>query len=391
MGFRLLLLWGILLLVVSPGLAQAQTVEDVDVDGSGKVDLDDFLLFVGAFGSARPEYDFDRNGMVNFGDFLVLAAFFGHEVGPEKFTSIALGTAGGVFDDNLTSFLLAPARSSDFIALDAGVLLTGIRRAVEMGSFGDLRVSSESDLTPEGWVLQNWVKGYFITHPHLDHVSGMVVASTDDVEKPVLGLASTIDAIRDYLFNWRIWPNFGDEGEGPLLAQYHYVRLTPGEAVPIPGTEMTVEPYALSHGGVQSTAFLIQSGGFYALFFGDTGPDSVEGGDHLVTVWTRIAPLLRDGKLRGIFIEVSYPDPVEQLYGHLTPAWMMLELHRLADLVDAGHPQMALRDLKVVVTHIKPSLQQGAAPREQIAEQLIELNDLGVHFVFPQQGERIVF
>ncbi len=103
--------------------------------------------------------------------------------------------------------------------------------------------------------------------------------------------------------------------------------------------------------------------------------------------------MVRDGRLRGIMLESSYPDGREpgQLFGHLTPEWLMKELHRLAVLVDPQQPQKALAGLKVAVTHIKPSLEKGESPRQLVQEQLRQRNDLGVEFVFPEQGQRLDF
>ena len=145
-------------------------------------------------------------------------------------------------------------------------------------------------------------------------------------------------------------------------------------------------------GTYASTAFLIESGGHYVLFIGDTGPDAVEGSDGMNSVWQRVAPLVREGKLRGIFLEVSFPNdrPDHLLFGHLTPSWMMEELCALAQQVDSDRPETALRGLSVVVTHIKPSFKQGEDPAALIDEQLKQLNDLGVKFILPQQGQRIV-
>jgi len=110
-------------------------------------------------------------------------------------------------------------------------------------------------------------------------------------------------------------------------------------------------------------------------------------------VWTRVAPLVREKKLRGLFLEVSFPEgrPTGLLFGHLTPSWMLKELHHLARLADPAQPEQALRGLTVVVTHIKLSLERGSMPQEQIAQQLQALNDLGVRFVIPEQGQRIEF
>ena len=310
-----------------------------------------------------------------------------------RFVSIALGVTGGLSEGNLPAYLLAPSGSSDFIALDAGTLLTGLQQARIAGNLDDMPLPADSTAQVEGYVLQHHVKAYLISHAHLDHVAGLVLNSPDDSAKPLLGTAATLDTIRDHLFNWKVWPNFGDEGEGFQLKKYHYVRLAPKQEQPIDGTTMTVTPFELCHSGVSSTAYLIQANGAYALYFGDTGPDEAEKCDNLNQVWQAIAPLIREQKLAGMFLESSYPDPREakQLFGHLTPTWMLKELHRLADLVNPEQPNTALAGLRVLVTHIKPALEQGISRRDQIMKQLEAANDLGVTFIFPAQGDRIEF
>ena len=69
----------------------------------------------------------------------------------------------------------------------------------------------------------------------------------------------------------------------------------------------------------------------------------------------------------------------------------MEELGRLAQIVNAPNPHMALQGLTVVVTHIKPVVTQGPSPQERIAQQLQVRNALGVRFIIPSQGSRIEF
>jgi 3',5'-cyclic-nucleotide phosphodiesterase len=310
-----------------------------------------------------------------------------------KFVTIVLGAAGGLSEDNLTSYLLAPVGDTRFIALDAGTLLSGIRVAKARGSFDAIHVPPESALTLEGWILQEHIKAYVLSHAHLDHVSGLILNSPDDSQKPILGLDATIDTLRDHVFNWQVWPNFGNEGRAPQLRKYTYRRLVPAQEYAIPGTSMTVQPFPLSHAGSPSTALLIQAAGFYVLYCGDTGPDAVEQRDNLHTLWQTIAPLVRTGQLRAIFLEVSYPAerPDHVLFGHLTPTWLRQDLGRLAHLVHPQQPHQALRGLTIVVTHIKPELMQGLSPQERIAQQLHAGNNLGVRFIIASQGSRIEF
>lgn len=303
------------------------------------------------------------------------------------FIAVPLGTAGGLEEGNLSSYLLAQAGSAEFIALDAGTLYAGLREAVHRGSFG------KSLRNPET-VLREHIKAYLISHAHLDHVAGLVISSPDDSTKPVIGLPETIDNIRDHLFNWKIWPNFGNEGDGIQMKKYPYVRLKPGQSYSVGQTKMTVTAFPLSHSrGYLSTAFLVGANQKYVLYFGDTGPDEAESSTCMQTVWKAVAPLVRAHRVSGIFLEASFPSdhPDSRLFGHMTPKWMMAELRNLAELANPAHPETALKGLKVVVTHIKPSLNPKNDMAAVIMRELAQRNNLGVEFVLPEAGRKIVF
>ena len=127
---------------------------------------------------------------------------------PGAFTVIALGTAGGIDEDNLSAYLLAPRGSTDFVALDAGTLMAGLRKANAMGSLSGMGQPADSRLSPEAFVLQKRIRAYLVSHAHLDHLMGLVINSPDDEAKDILGTDATIDTIRDHVFNWRLWPGF---------------------------------------------------------------------------------------------------------------------------------------------------------------------------------------
>ena len=311
-----------------------------------------------------------------------------------KFVVIPLGTKGGLIEADLSSYLVSPVGDTNFIAFDAGTVMTGLQQAKRKGSFQDISIPKNSPLSLEATVMVDHIKAYAISHAHIDHVAGMVISAPYDSPKPILGLPSTIDNIRDHLFNWKIWPNFGDDGQPPLLKKYHYVGLTSGESYSVAHTDMNVTAFELSHSGKYiSTAFLIESGGAYMLYFGDAGADSIEESDKMKTIWAAVAPLVRNKALRGIFLEVSFPNkhPDNLLFGHLTPKWMMQELHTLAELVNPEKPEVALQDLKVLVTHIKPSINRHKTPEQIIMAELNDLNNLGVEFILPEAGQRMIF
>ena len=76
-----------------------------DFDGNGKVDLDDFFLFVDAFGSEEgspafdPKYDLDGDGDVDFDDFFLFVDDFGKNSG--KVIALARQLLGGPFKHRL--------------------------------------------------------------------------------------------------------------------------------------------------------------------------------------------------------------------------------------------------------------------------------------------------
>jgi 3',5'-cyclic-nucleotide phosphodiesterase len=146
-----------------------------------------------------------------------------------------------------------------------------------------------------------------------------------------------------------------------------------------------VTAFPLAHGGVESTAFLIEADGDAILYFGDTGPDAVEKGTRMRDVWTAVADRVKQRKLKAILIECSYTSdrPDAQLFGHLTPRWIMASLRELDQLAGGK----ALEGLPVVITHIKYALTR-EQPQAKMLEELTAANDLGVRFVIPQQGTR---
>lgn len=303
-----------------------------------------------------------------------------------RFTLVALGDAGGLEEDNLTAFLVGPTGSRRFALVDAGTVRRGLFRAVERGTLSAPAKPLPINARVQA-VLTEQVRAVLLSHVHLDHVSGLAINATDDVSKPIYGLPATIEGLKRSVFNWEAWPNFGSEGERPL-GLYRYARLDPGVVTAVEGLPFSVRAFPLSHGGAPSTMFLIEHDGAYLAYFGDTGPDDVEGDGALARVWDALAPLARAGSLRGIVIEASYPNARadDALFGHLTPRWLLKELGSFARAVDGEAPDTAIRGLPVVVSHVKPDVEGGTPARSRIAQELEAGNHLGVRFIHLAQG-----
>lgn len=313
-----------------------------------------------------------------------------------RFFAVPLGASGGLAEDDLTSFLLAPAGSPHFVALDAGTVFAGLQRAARKGAFDGLPLPAprETGLTTEGWLLKEGIRAWLVSHPHLDHLAGLVIDSPEAGQAPILALDRTIDAMRDHLFLEPVWSNFANEGAERRLGKFEYLRLQPGVEVAVPGTDFQVTPFPLAHvGDGNSTAFLLRLGDQFVLSAGDVGPDEIEKSHLLAALWERVAPLVRTGKLSAIFLECSWPSdrPDGKLFGHLTPRWMGKELRRLATLARPGAAR-PLEGVTVVVTHIKPSLSAGENIRDRIGREVrAELAPLGATVVVPESGRPIRF
>jgi cAMP phosphodiesterase len=292
------------------------------------------------------------------------------------FQIVPLGIRGGSDESNLSAYAVAAGGGQDYVCLDAGTLHTGIREAIRHRTW-------KGDATA---LLRKNIKGYLISHPHFDHVSGLITNSPEDSAKYIYGTESCLMVLKNNHFSWKSWANFGNEGEKPTLNKYTYQTLSPGKEMPLHNTSMFVTPFVLSHVPPnESTAFLIRYENNLLLYLGDTGSDAIEKSTHLYDLWRAIAPLVTNRNLKAIFIEVSFSNeqPDHLLFGHLTPTLLMQEL----EVLNSFCGRETLENFPIVITHMKP-----LGDREAIIKrELQKLNTLKVKLVFPEQGKKIEF
>jgi cAMP phosphodiesterase len=161
------------------------------------------------------------------------------------------GSGGGPKEDNTTAFLARSTavgwKKGCLLAVDAGVHLAAIAKILEHhkgdrsgadgkqavtlidGPFEGLQVPHSSADANAAHITRTLVDTFLITHPHLDHISGFVVATAAPLgsrSKRLAGLPSTIEAFKNHIFNNVIWPNLSDENNGAGLVTY--MRLVEG-------------------------------------------------------------------------------------------------------------------------------------------------------------------
>lgn len=291
------------------------------------------------------------------------------------------------------------------LAIDAGVHLAAVIRILEEhlhnakvqgftsgGPFANLELPHHSAEATGAYIVRELVSAYLITHPHLDHISGFAIntASFQSTVNPkrLAALPSTINAIKDHIFNDIIWPNLSDENGGAGLVTFmrlkdsaliekdrrQYVDICDGLSVNCwsisHGTCMTTrresrtasssvkvkQPRQIDQGSGGNQACVYDSAAFFlrdrytgmeALIFGDVEPDSLSLRPRTIQVWSEAATKIAVGTLAGILIECSYDDSQdnELLFGHLCPRHLIVELQVLAKMVQSlehaeeGEPQ----------------------------------------------------
>lgn len=249
-----------------------------------------------------------------------------------------------------TGLLIAQTGSIDFISIDAG----------SMGA------SQEN---------KQQIKAYLISHPQLDHVVSLIMQSPKDARKNIYGAETTINTIRDHLFNWEIWPNYADEGKLPQLKRYHYVRIPAHTALQVPKTHLSIEAFPLTHpSGISSTAFFIETEGEYFIYIGNA---SFEKSDkkQIQALCNRMAPLIAQNKCRGIYFEgISDADPEGKLLGKKELSVFVDQLKFLESSLKKEDPAAALKKVKIL-------LSKGCEKKE--------FSEMDLNIIFPVKGDKL--
>jgi len=181
------------------------------------------------------------------------------------------GSGGGPSEGNVSGHILKstgqPWIQNSLLAVDAGVHLSGIINILEdhkdsntqssregetsICPFSEAHLPFKSSRANAGHILRELVSTFLITHSHLDHISGLAIATAalKNVKqcKRIAALSHTITALRKHIFNDFIWPNLSDEDGGVGLITY--VRLP--EAAPVyvwVAEGLSVQAWPVSHG-----------------------------------------------------------------------------------------------------------------------------------------------
>lgn len=167
------------------------------------------------------------------------------------------------------------------------------------------------------------IEHIFLTHSHLDHIIDIpfladLFVTQRAISLKIYGLKPTLDDLRQFIFNHRIWPNFEEItliGHTDKTIELIELDLE----TPYPVDDITLTPFKTDH-TEGSCGYIIEKNGSAILFTADTYRCN------------RIWELLDERpSIHTLIVEVSFPSTYEQLAydsKHLTPALLADELKK---------------------------------------------------------------
>ncbi|MDH5672191.1 MAG: 3',5'-cyclic-nucleotide phosphodiesterase [Myxococcales bacterium] len=189
---------------------------------------------------------------------------------------------------------------------------------------------------------QQKIEAVLVSHAHVDHVRDLAMLADTRTQQggPPLTIASTpgtLRVLKRHFFNDKLWPDFSKipNAENRTII---FRTLKPEKTTEVAGLNVT--PVLVDH-TVEAAALIVGDGKTSVAYSGDTGPTE--------RLWEVLSE--RDD-LSALLMEVAFPNEQQRLAcdsGHHTPETLELELRKLAP---------KLRDLPVLLFHIKPVFQQ---------------------------------
>ena len=188
---------------------------------------------------------------------------------------------------------------------------------------------------------QSKIGEIFITHAHLDHITGIPFLAENVVFTKryspirVFSIPPVVRAIKRHILNGSIWPDFTviPNVRHPIL---DLIELKRGLPFRVKG--YSIIPYEVNH-SVPAVGYLIEDRKKKRLFYtGDTGPSK--------DLWSRIG----EKQLHCLIIEVSFPNRMGKMAietGHLTPQLLRQELSKIKEMPE-----------RILITHLKPKYAQ---------------------------------
>lgn len=198
----------------------------------------------------------------------------------------------------------------------------------------------------------------FVTHSHLDHIASIPfmvdsVGLARSAPLTVHATAETLAALKEHIFNWKIWPDFtGIPNVQEPLMRYREIR--PHEPVRINGGTITAIP--VNH-AVPAVGYRIDSGKAALVFSGDTTTND--------TLWEAVNLI---PNLRYLIVETAFANSeleIAVLSRHYCPNLLARDLLKLKQNPEIyithlkpGETDLIMREISECVSNFSPGMLQ---------------------------------
>lgn len=181
------------------------------------------------------------------------------------------------------------------------------------------------------------IRDVVITHAHIDHIIGlplMLATIYDRHTDPIniYALPEVVDALKQHIFNWTIWPDYTCLPEDNPIIRLHPIHV--GDNLNLQNKKIHVLP---AEHPTPTVGYLVADESSSFAFTGDNGCNDA--------LW----PILNQHKPDLLIIDVSFTDEVDELArlsGHLTPTHLHGQLAQFEHL-----------DTRIMITHLKPGFE----------------------------------
>lgn len=179
----------------------------------------------------------------------------------------------------------------------------------------------------------------FLTHSHYDHILDIPFLIDVFFEKrgyplTVYGSAETLEDLKKYVFNWKVWPDFNEISL--IKSQEKAIRFQPivaGEVIEVDGVTLEAVP---SNHTVTCFGYVVKNKEGRGVYFtSDTYASDA--------IWERVNS---DEGIEKLITDVSFPSRLDKLAHdsrHMTPKILKEELAKLK------------REIELYIYHLKPS------------------------------------
>lgn len=190
--------------------------------------------------------------------------------------------------------------------------------------------------------IQRKIKNILLSHPHLDHIGaipffGVNITSNKSPSIKIYGSAFTLNALKKFIMNGVIWPDFTKIKNFSGNCVFEYKMLVANKWHNISGYKVRL--VSVNH-TIPTNGFIIGHGNKYILYSGDTKETK--------NIWMEARKL--GNKLKAVFVETAYPNNLISLAeksGHLVPLTLLQQLKKMGKLKP-----------KVFIYHMKPEYEK---------------------------------